>query len=570
MFAPLTWGALAALLVAVVGGLALRDRSRILVGGAGAAAFLLLTALLVGQRTGNSSVVVEQAAPAAPAGIEANPAQPTDATRAAGLIETGARAFAEGRVDNARRAYSEADALYQRAGDIGGRADVAFARARMEEALGQPDAARTAYAGARDLYRRAGDPAGEAIAWAAMGDLERAGARFAAARTAYREARAAYARANGYVATEHVLLGFEEEAAAPNGADRARRRLADARSLYEQIADPAGLAVVGIVLGQLEQSLGNHPAALTGFRDAVAAYRAAADFGGIAEALTRIGLLDATYGYLNGAREALQEAVVTAATHDDPLGLAVALLVLGRVERLVGAYDASRETFLVAADVAEVAGDPVLRAEAILGAADADRLGGDATAAKAAYERAVAAFAATDPGAAGPALVGLAAALAARGDEAEAADAFAGAAELFRVNRDDRGEAMAHIQRGWLHLLTRPAEALEDFRRAFDPLGRLDSALGDAVAQTGAARAKQALGDAEGAAYGRGYARDALAQEPDPLREANRLLGLGLFGSPQFHDGAGAEAFARNYPRTNGEAEDLVQALLAGIAALPG
>ncbi len=204
MFGLLAWRALAALLVALVGGLAVRGRLRLLV--AGAAAFLLLAVLQLGQRR-DDAAVVERAAPAAPAGVEANPAQPTDATRAAGLIDTGARAFAEGRVDNARRAYSEADALYQRAGDISGRADVALARARMEEALGQPDAARTAFAGARDLYRRADDPAGEAIAWAAMGDLERAAARFAAARTAYREARAAYARANGYVATEHVLLG---------------------------------------------------------------------------------------------------------------------------------------------------------------------------------------------------------------------------------------------------------------------------------------------------------------------------------------------------------------------------
>jgi hypothetical protein len=573
---PLGWGALAALLVVGVGASVLRGRIRVVVAGVGAASFVVLTALLLTEAVDGRAPIAASTDTRPAPGAEPTPEVPaptqvTDAARALGLVDIAARAAAAGRLDDARRALGEADALFQRANDVRGRAAVALNRARLEESLGQPDAARTAYAGARDLYRRAGDAAGEAITWAAMGDLEKGTTRYGAARTAFREARAAYARAGGFVATEHVLLGIEEEALAPNGVERARHRLTEARALYDLIADPAGAAQVAVILGQLDEGLGNHLPALAAYHDGADLYRAADNPAGFTEASTRAGLLEATYGYLDGARATLTGALVTAANYDDRPGMALASLVLGRVERLVGDYTASQAAFLVADEMAAAMGDDFLRAEAILGAADADRLAGRLAEAKDGYQRSIAGFALADPAATGPAMFGFAMTQAALGDAATAFNAFGAAATLFSAAGDDRGEALTQIHLGIARLgAGKPAEALEAFRAAFDPLIRFDSALGEAYAQVGVARAKRALGDVEGVANGRGYAQDAMAAARDPLLEANRLLGLGLFGTPRFLDAdpARAEAFTRAFPDANREAQDLVRWLHDAIAAL--
>ncbi|MBM3507661.1 MAG: tetratricopeptide repeat protein [Alphaproteobacteria bacterium] len=568
---PLGWGALAALVVAVAGASLLRGGMRLLVTAAGATAFLLLAVLLGTQAIDDRASTAQTKGAVAPA-LDAARTALEDGSRAAMFLEAAARALAENRVDDARRAYGEADALFQRAGDLRGRARVALGRGAMEASLGQPDGARTAYAAARDLYRRAGDSAGETIAWVAMGDLERTTQRHGAARTAYREARDAYERAAGYVASDHVLLGLEQEARAPNGVDLARARLAAARALYEQIEDLSGVGLTSLILGQLEEAFGNTQQALVAYEDAATRYRAADDPPGLTEALVRGGLVEATHGYADSARAALTEAIVVAAGHGDRPGLAIALLVIGRLERIVGNYDASRDSLLNAVALAAELGDPLLGAEATLGVADADRLAGRGADAKGAYERAVQAFARGKPADAGPAIFGLATMQGALGEAEAAAAAFGAAATLFNATGDDRGEAMALIGRGHARLaLAKYADALEDFRAAFDPLIRLDSALGDALAQSGVSLAKQSMGDTQGAAEARQYAADALAAARDPVLEANRMLGLGTFGAFQFRSvgEVRAEAFAREFPRANAEALALVQSVRDFLAAAP-
>lgn len=554
-------GALAAIAVLVVGAVALRGRMRFAVTGAGLFAALLLAALA--GMNAIQSPELESGASAAPKSMPAG-----DVARAVALLSTAAIAHDQGRASDTRRALGEADALFQRAGDVRGRATVALHRANLEAALGEPDAARTAYAGARDLYKRSGDPAGEAMTWAAMGDLDRAAKRLESARTAYREARAANDRANGEVNGQHGLLGFEVEADAPDGIEHARQRLGEAYALYEEIADPVGMAQASTALAQLEQGLGNYGGAFAGYSDAVSQYRRVADAIGFAEASTRLGLLESQNGYADAARVALTDAIVTFAERGDADRLAIALLVLGRVERQVGNYQSSRDTFLNAKDIAVAKADVLIRGESELGIGEAGRLLGHTAGSRAAYEAAIGAFARADPASAGPATLGLARALHALGDRDGARAAFAAAAGIFRAVGDDRGEALTHIERGFARLaIGEAAGALEDFRNAFDPLLRWDSPIAGAAAQAGTAAAKLALGDREGAGYGGEYVRAELRAAQDRLRGANELLDLGAFGALQFHEsGDGAAVFARQFPRANAEA----LAFLARIdAALP-
>jgi hypothetical protein len=116
-----------------------------------------------------------------------------------------------------------------------------LAEAEEHSNLGRTEEARDAYGTALDLFRQAGNTESEALVLAALGDLEKKTLRFEKARAAYAEARKVFADARG-TNGGHLLLGLEALATRPDGEEAARRDLAEAHLLYQQIEDPNGLA----------------------------------------------------------------------------------------------------------------------------------------------------------------------------------------------------------------------------------------------------------------------------------------------------------------------------------------
>lgn len=448
--------------------------------------------------------------------------------KALALVEEAEAANDMGRTSAARDMLAQAQDLFAAVGDTNGLGAVELVRANLESYLGQSDAARTAFALALDHYRTAGNLEGEAIALAALGDLEKSTFRYAEARQAFTEAREAYQRAGRPLGAKHVLLGLERVAEPDKPEAQARRDIDEAFLIYQKIGDPAGLGLVSEVTAALEERLEHYSMAYTHYRDAAISYSLAERPRDFARVQLHLGVLETGQGFPLTARDALTLALQGYREISDDSGAALTLAAIGRLERVVGRPAESRASYRDAADLFAIAGDDLSAITAKLGAAEAARvLQDDPSAAEEAYRSILAVL---EPG--GPpnlladANLGLGMLTLAGPNAPDAAAPFQAAIAGYASAGDRLGEARAHLglaatlqEAGQTTLVAAEAEA------ALILFADSGNAVGVALALTVTAKASP---DQEDRLYGEATAHLTAAE--DPLRDANQLLGLGIFG----------------------------------------
>lgn len=276
-------------------------------------------------------------------------------------------AGSSGKARGSRLCRSQAEAIYRRAGDLGGLAAVELGRGNLEGNLGQSAPARAAFARARDLYVQAGNPAGEAVVLAALGDLEKATFRYAEARAAFDQAENAFERAGNPATVKHVLLGIEVEATMPVSEAASRKRLAEAQLVYAQIDDPVGIGRVNHIRAQLEAKLGRPMAAFAMLSEAQTQYGAGRRPDLYARIGVELGLAQAALGYPEPAKEGLTAAIDKATPTDDKATVVAGYAALGAVERLMGEFPEAREAYGKAKATADAAGNKAGAAHALTG-----------------------------------------------------------------------------------------------------------------------------------------------------------------------------------------------------------
>src|ERR1700727_156060 len=148
------------------------------------------------------------------------------------IAEAG-RLVLEGRYEQARTAYDEANTLYTQERNRLGEANVLLGLGDLECVLNRYEQARTAYDKASTLYKQERNPVGEANVLLGLGDLER-------------------------------LLGRNEQA---------RRAFENARTLYEQSGNRLGKAIVLSGLGDVERELGRNEQARRAYDEAIFLYK---------------------------------------------------------------------------------------------------------------------------------------------------------------------------------------------------------------------------------------------------------------------------------------------------------
>ena len=544
----------------------------------GVAAFLAAALLLA------VSSVAPERDDEAPVRLAADPEPQANAgVQAQELMAAAEQALNRGNDAAAAEMFARAGAIYRSQGNVLGEAGVFLGLGRMGHVTGQSDNARGDYDEALALYRQAGDLAFEAVVLVARGDLEKDTFNWSEAQRFYAQARGVWARAAKPKSDPHVVLRMADAPGMPDGEEAARAVLQQAALIFEQIGDVEAHGDAIALSGALNWNLGLSEEAYADHIAAEALYRGAGALAKAAESALWQARSSIRIGYNASARNALARAGGLYAELDDGLGAARAGLTRGDLERLQGRMVEALAAYTAAASVLRSHGHPEAAAaylklgqlEAYLGQTEAARV---AQQEAAGLSRAAGLIA--DEAAASLELGALARA---DGDILAAGALLGAALELYRGAGDARGEGRALLELAARHAAEGRSDAARGayrecvvrFEVAGVPFGHLLAVLG--------------LADLEWADGNPGASADAyraadglLRAIPDPLAEANWLLGLPRVGSlflasaTEFHADPfevpdplpPAEAHAQNllrFPDHNAEARALVADTAARI-----
>ena len=512
------WGFAAAALVMVAIGSAamLRGQPRAFAGSlAGIVAVMLAGVAYMLAPQSEEELTPERAL----AGLETNQANipRTDRDVAAVLLTQAAREANMGDNDAARKTYDRAKQLYRAARDTLGEANVILGIGRLEHMIGQSARARTNYNEAVTLFQQGGSAAGQARALASIGDLEKDTFQWAKASEYYKLARAAWQRAPEPKSDPHVLLGIEDAPLLRNGEQRVRASILQARKIYDQLGDKAGLADVQTIEAQLEMNLGRIDLARAKLGEARGLYAAANDAAMQGEAGLLIVQIDIGRGYNRLSRDELGLTLGNFADAKNAVGTARARIREGDLERMQGRLAKAQEIYTAATAPLEAAGHRAT-AEALRKLGEVEGALGHADAAKAALDKAIM----TASRAGFPeeeARSRLSAAVQARtaGDARATETHAAAAATLFDKLNNKIGRARAALARATEH-------------NGFADAGtRLEAAVlpfGVAMAYLGLGDAWRAQGNAAEAVTAYRNAERAWSAIDAKVMEANKLLNL--------------------------------------------
>lgn len=247
----------------------------------------------------------------------------------------------------------QAALIFETIGDTDGLGDVSMARADLQSNLGNVHGALADYGGAAVFYKETGNQQREALASVRTAEFE-------------------------------VLEGHNAEAV---------MRLERAESLFADVSDPIGQAMVEAAHGDLARLLGNMSAAGVRYAAAAEAFRAH-DNPAEATALLKLGQVEAFTGNFDAVRSALETAMRLYAAGGDPGGESAAHLGLGHLAVAEDDRAVASEHWMSAADLARQAGDALGEGRALLELAELAESAGDDAAARESYDQADTLFAA--------------------------------------------------------------------------------------------------------------------------------------------------------------------------------
>jgi tetratricopeptide (TPR) repeat protein len=350
-----------------------------------------------------------------------------------------------------------------------------------------------------------------------MGDLEKDTFQWAKASEYYALAREQWQRAPEPKSDPHVLLGIEDAALMRNGEERARTALTQARKIYDQLGDKAGIADIAMIGARLELNLGRIDLARAQFADARALFLGAGAREREGDAGLQIAGIDIRRGYNRQAVEFLTDARAAFEAAASPIGIARVQMGWGDLERLQGRLDVARKHYADAAALLASTGNRA-EAEALRKLGQLEMAVGNRDAATAALDKAIATAARTGWREEEAAARVAAAVVARDAGNAAAANAHATAANtLFDQTRNAEGRARSAVvgateANGF-------ADAAQRSRAANLPVGVVQ-------AQLGLGDALRANGNAADAAAAYREAEAAWNTLNNKLVEANRFLDL--------------------------------------------
>ena len=407
-----------------------------------------------------------------------------------------------------------------------------LAEAEEHSNLGRTEEARDAYGTALDLFRQAGNTESEALVLAALGDLEKKTLRFEKARAAYAEARKVFADARG-TNGGHLLLGLEALATHPDGEEAARRDLAEALLLYQQIEDPNGLALVATITADLERNLGNFDQAYIGYRAAIVLMGDGADRSQLADTWYHLGEMELDLGFHNTAAEALGKAVALYQSMGKYSDIALGQVAIAHLNRILGDYEQSYLRYTAAVDAYTGVGDADGQAASLLGVAEINRLVGRWGEARDYYSKAARLFDRRGD-AANTALAWMNRSKVEIG--VQKAEPLGLAAVVVENSSDDRARGLVFLTWGAYQASSRdPTVAREFLGLSSEAFQRAGLVLGSAAAIAELAALERGLGNAATADQALAEAQTLMAGLEDPLMAANQVLGLGNFGQLRLH-----------------------------------
>jgi tetratricopeptide (TPR) repeat protein len=265
--------------------------------------------------------------------------------KAASLVEDANRMAISGKHGEARKAYDDARALFQKIDDTQGRANVLWRLGKLEELLGRNDEARSAYTEARRFFQAVGDRVGEANVLMGLGDLESVLGKPDQARSAYTVARGLYEAESYRVGEADVLVGLGALEGILGRHNEARSAYTAARSLYKTEGNQRGEANLLVGLGELERRLGRYKEARTYYKDARILFQKTGNQLGEGNVLLVLGELERLEGRHNDARGDYTDARILFQKVGDQLGEGNVLVGLGLLERELGEHDKARKAY---------------------------------------------------------------------------------------------------------------------------------------------------------------------------------------------------------------------------------
>lgn len=518
------WGLASILFLAaaLAAGVLLRGQARAF--GASLAGFVavLLAVVAVQQAPPQGEVTPEQAL----AGLQTDIPR-TDRDIAAAIMARARQESNTGNNDAARKSYDLAKQTYRAARDTLGEASAVLGTAQLEHMIGQSARARTDYQQALTLFQQGGSALGQARTYASMGDLEKDTFQWDKAAEYYRQARRAWQRAPEPKSDPHVMLGIEDVPLLRNGEANARATLAQARKVYEQLGNQAGLGDLDLIQAQLEMRTGRIDVARGQFLAARSLYFGVGDFAMQAEATLQVVLIDIGRGYNRQAQAELDDARDLFAKANDTAGAGLATVAAGDLERLQGRLTTARDHYAAAAALLGAAGHRA-EAEAWRKLGEVETSLGRHAEARAALDKAIpAARRGGSREEEQAARIAAIAAARAAGDLATAQILVTAAQVVVDQTKSQAGRALLALE--FAAIKATEANPLATQNAYADALNRAQAAglpFGIVLAQLGLGDAHRAGGTATEAAAAYRAAQAAWDALANRTKEANRLLGL--------------------------------------------
>lgn len=288
-----------------------------------------------------------------------------------------------GRIGPARLTAEEALRLFAADGVTFGQAQATFLLGRLAAHCGDVADARRHYGAALALFRDAEDALGQANTFYALGSLEYRLGHPGAARAAFKDALALSQAEGDPLGEANVRHGLGWIAAEDEDAVTARREYEIALRLYGEERSDTGVANTRAAMGILSERAGAFDEAREHYRAAAELSLAAESSIGVANAKRALALLEALYGDAVESRRFADEAVPLFRANEDALGESTVEWVYGRLALRDGRPADAERHFRKALDRQTAEGIPGGIATAQLGialalAARGDRAGSDA------------------------------------------------------------------------------------------------------------------------------------------------------------------------------------------------
>jgi tetratricopeptide (TPR) repeat protein/TolB-like protein len=344
------------------------------------------------------------------------------------------------RLSDFARQRAAAERAATKAGARGARLLVAAARLNGADAawaLGEPDRALALYSEAQAIFDAAGDRSGVARTLSGMANLHYRQGRLAEASDLYERSLAVFRETGNDFAVAWTLHSFANVLSDGGDLAGSRKLQEQALAIHRRIGDRGGEAGSLGNIANLLQYQGDLAGARRMHEQALAIFRDVAEKGPAAIELNNIAIVLAAQGDLKGAQALLEEALALKRETGNRSSIAFTLAELGGLAAARGDLGAARKHHEEAARIREALGQKARAAESRLALATVSLDTGQAAAAEAVARETADVFRAEKMGdLEGAARLVLARSLAVQGKGSDARQAVQEASRLLSASQD--------------------------------------------------------------------------------------------------------------------------------------